>query len=69
MRKHSEQTARPKVDVVYCPKCEAQPMSLVATKPLLFASGAEELHYRCPECRAQELRIVGHSRRQSAVTR
>jgi Zn finger protein HypA/HybF involved in hydrogenase expression len=62
MRKHSEHTARPEVEVVYCPKCEAQPMRLVAAKPLLFASGAEEFHYKCRECGAQDLRIVGHSR-------
>ena len=62
MRKLSEPKTKPVVEIVYCPKCEDQPMLLVATKPLLIASGAEEFHYRCKVCRAQELRISGQSR-------
>jgi hypothetical protein len=61
MRKHNEARNKPVVEIVYCPKCEDQPMLLVATKPLLFASGVEEFHYRCKVCRAQELRIFGPS--------
>lgn len=62
MRKHRERTTKVAVEIVYCPKCEDQPMLLVAVKPLLFASGVEEFHYRCQECGAQELRIAGPSR-------
>jgi len=39
-----------------------QPMLLVAVKPLLFASGVEEIHYSCKHCGAQELRIVAPPR-------
>jgi hypothetical protein len=62
MQKQREHTARPAVEVVYCPKCEDRPMLLVAVKPLLFASGAEECHYRCQACGARELRILGQAR-------
>lgn len=58
MRKQRERPARPVVEIVYCPKCKDQAMLLVAVKPLLFASGVEEIHYRCRECGAQELRIL-----------
>lgn len=62
MRKHSESRNKPVVEIVYCPKCEEQPMLLFATKQLLFASGVEEFHYRCKVCRAQEIRISNPSR-------
>lgn len=62
MRKQREHAATPAVEVVYCPKCTDQPMLLVAVKPLLFASGVEEIHYRCLACGAQELRIVAPPR-------
>lgn len=47
------------MEIVYCPKCEDQPMLIAAVKQLLFAIGVEEFHDRCQECGAQELRIVG----------
>jgi hypothetical protein len=62
MRNLGEPRLKPVVEIVCCPKCEDQPMLLVATKPLLFASRVEEFHYRCKVCRAQELRIFGPSR-------
>jgi hypothetical protein len=62
MRKHSERTTNPAVAIVHCPKCKDQPMALVAVKPLLFASGVEEIHYRCRACGSQELRIVAPPR-------
>lgn len=62
MRKQRERTTKPAVEIVYCAKCEDQPMLLVAVKPLLFASGVEEFHYSCRACGAQELRIAGQSR-------
>lgn len=37
-------------------------MLIAAVKPLLFAIGVEEFHYRCQECGARELRIVGPAR-------
>ena len=42
------------MEIVYCPKCEDQPMLIAAVKPLLFAIGVEEFHYRCQGCGAQE---------------
>jgi hypothetical protein len=62
MKKLREQTGSPAVEIVYCPKCKDQPMLLVAVKPLLFASGVEEIHYRCKQCGEQELRIVAPPR-------
>ena len=37
-------------------------MLIAAVKPLLLAIGVEEFHYRCQECGAQELLIVGSAR-------
>jgi len=62
MRKQRERATRPVVEIIYCPKCKDQAMLLVAVKPLLFASGVEEIHYRCLECDTQELRIVAPTR-------
>lgn len=62
MREQKERATRSVVDIVYCPKCKDQPMRLVAVKPLLLASGVEEIHYRCRECGRQELRIVAPPR-------
>ena len=58
MRKHRERATQPAVEVVYCPDCKDLPMHIVAVKPLLLASGVEEIHYRCLQCGAQELRIL-----------
>jgi ribosomal protein L40E len=62
MRKHSERVTNPAVAIVHCSKCEAEPMRVVAVKPLLLASGVEEIHYRCRACGSQELRIVAPER-------
>jgi hypothetical protein len=62
MRKQRERTTRAAVEVIYCPECNDQPMLLVAVKPLLLASGVEEMHYRCRVCSAQDLRIAAPPR-------
>jgi len=58
VRKHSERAKLAAVEVVYCPRCNELPMHIVAVKPLLLASGVEEIHHRCLQCGAQELRIL-----------
>jgi hypothetical protein len=62
MRKQSEHPTTPAIEIIYCPKCKDQPMLIVAVKPLLLASGVEEIHYKCKECGSQDMRILAPHR-------